>query len=265
MVHQHFTLAPNLTVLENIITGTESLWKLKSAHGPARTKIAAIAKRFGLQVDPDARLGDLSVGEQQRVEILKALYNDADILILDEPTAVLTTQEAENLFATLKEMARQGLSLIFISHKLHEVMSAADRVVVLRGGKLVAERKASETSKEELAELMVGRRVSRPSRAASTPGETLLEARNATVVEDGATRLSDLDFHVRAGETLGIIGVSGNGQAALGRLVSGLSQPASGELVMFGQTVTKFDPASSWPKVLAAFRKTAMRKAQSAI
>ncbi len=242
MVHQHFTLAPNLTVLENIITGTESLWKLKSAHGPARTKIAAIAKRFGLQVDPDARLGDLSVGEQQRVEILKALYNDADILILDEPTAVLTTQEAENLFATLKEMARQGLSLIFISHKLHEVMSAADRVIVLRGGKLVAERKASETSKEELAELMVGRRVSRPSRAASTPGETLLEARNATVVEDGATRLSDLDFHVRAGETLGIIGVSGNGQAALGRLVSGLSQPASGELVMFGQTVTKFDP-----------------------
>lgn len=224
MVHQHFTLAPNLTVLENIITGTESLWKLKSAHGPARTKIAAIAKRFGLQVDPDARLGDLSVGEQQRVEILKALYNDADILILDEPTAVLTTQEAENLFATLKEMARQGLSLIFISHKLHEVMSAADRVVVLRGGKLVAERKASETSKEELAELMVGRRVSRPSRAASTPGETLLEARNATVVEDGATRLSDLDFHVRAGETLGIIGVSGNGQAALGRLVSGLSR-----------------------------------------
>lgn len=242
MVHQHFTLAPNLTVLENIITGTESLWKLKSAHGPARTKIADIAKRFGLQVDPDARLGDLSVGEQQRVEILKALYNDADILILDEPTAVLTTQEAENLFATLKEMARQGLSLIFISHKLHEVMSAADRVVVLRGGKLVAERKASETSKEELAELMVGRRVSRPSRAAATPGETLLEAKNITVVEDGATRLSDLDFHLRAGETLGIIGVSGNGQAALGRLVSGLSQPASGSLVMFGQTVTKFDP-----------------------
>lgn len=242
MVHQHFTLAPNLTVLENIITGTESLWKLKSAHSAARSKIAEIAKRFGLQVDPDARLGDLSVGEQQRVEILKALYNDADILILDEPTAVLTTQEAENLFATLKEMARQGLSLIFISHKLHEVMSAADRVVVLRGGKVVAERKASETSKEELAELMVGRRVSRPSRAAATPGETLLEAKNVSVVEDGATRLRDLNFHLRAGETLGIIGVSGNGQAALGRLVSGLSQPAKGSLVMFGQAITKFDP-----------------------
>ncbi|MFD1200098.1 ABC transporter ATP-binding protein [Brucella gallinifaecis] len=242
MVHQHFTLAPNLTVLENIITGTESLWKLKSAHGTARTKITDIAKRFGLQVNPDARLGDLSVGEQQRVEILKALYNNADILILDEPTAVLTTQEAEGLFATLKEMARQGLSLIFISHKLHEVMSAADRVVVLRGGKLVAERKTHETSKEELAELMVGRRVSRPSRAAATPGKTMLEAQNVSVVEDGAMRLTNLDFHLRAGETLGIIGVSGNGQAALGRLVAGLSQPASGSLILFGQAVKKFDP-----------------------
>src|SRR5690606_1212607 len=136
----------------NIITGTQSLWKLRSDLAGARAKISAIAQKFGLMVDPDARLGDLSVGEQQRVEILKALYNDADILILDEPTAVLTTQEAEGLFATLKEMARQGLSLIFISHKLHEVISAADRIVVLRGGKLVAERKASETSKEELAE-----------------------------------------------------------------------------------------------------------------
>lgn len=242
MVHQHFTLAPNLTVLENIITGTESLWKLKSDRAGARAKIERIAERFGLKVDADVRLGDLSVGEQQRVEILKALYNDADILILDEPTAVLTTQEAEGLFATLKEMARQGLSLIFISHKLHEVMSAADRIVVLRGGKLVAERKAHDTSKEELAELMVGRRVSRPARAAATPGETLLEARNVTLVEEGIARLTELNFHVRAGETLGIIGVSGNGQAALGRLVSGLSQPASGSLALFGQQVARFDP-----------------------
>ena len=242
MVHQHFTLAPNLTVLENIVTGTESLWRLKSATAAARAKINTIAERFGLKVDPDARLGDLSVGEQQRVEILKALYNDADILILDEPTAVLTTQEAAGLFETLKEMARQGLSLIFISHKLHEVMSAANRVVVLRGGKVVATRQTHATSKEELAELMVGRRVSRPARVTATPGETLLEARDITVVEDGATRLSNIDFYLRAGETLGIIGVSGNGQATLGRLVSGLSQPASGELTLFGQRVTTFDP-----------------------
>lgn len=242
MVHQHFTLAPNLTVLENIMTGTESLWRLHSDHARARAKIAGLASRFGLKVDVDARLGDLSVGEQQRVEILKALYNDADILILDEPTAVLTTQEAETLFATLKEMARQGLSLIFISHKLHEVMSAADRIVVLRGGKLVAERRASETSKAELAELMVGRRVARPTRHPGTPGDVVLSADNITVIEDGVTRLQDIGFQVRAGETLGIIGVSGNGQATLGRLASGLAVPVSGSLKLFGEAVTQFSP-----------------------
>lgn len=242
MVHQHFTLAPNLTVLENIMTGTESLWSIRSKRAQARARIADIANRFGLKVDPQARLGDLSVGEQQRVEILKALYNDADILILDEPTAVLTTQEAETLFVTLKEMARQGLSLIFISHKLHEVMSAADRIIVLRGGKLVAERQAAETSKAELAELMVGRRVARPTRHPGTPGETVLSAANITVVEEGVSRLLDVSFHVRAGETLGIIGVSGNGQAALGRLASGLTVPASGTVQLFGETVSAFDP-----------------------
>ena len=134
MVHQHFSLAANLTVLENVMTGTERLWKLRSGTSEARKKLLGISERFGLKVDPDARLGDLSVGEQQRVEILKALYNDARILILDEPTAVLTNIEAERLFATLKDMARQGLSLIFISHKLDEVIAAADRIVVLRGG-----------------------------------------------------------------------------------------------------------------------------------
>lgn len=242
MVHQHFTLAPNLSVLENIIVGTESLWKPKSDRAKARARINDIAGRFGLKVDPDARLGDLSVGEQQRVEILKALYNDADILILDEPTAVLTTQEAEGLFATLQEMARQGLSLIFISHKLHEVMTASDRVLVLRGGKMIAERQTAQTSKEELAELMVGRRVARPARIAATPGEIMLQGKAITVIEEGVERLSDVNFHVRAGETLGIIGVSGNGQASLGRLVSGLSQPLRGELNMFGNRVSSFNP-----------------------
>ncbi|MGH6762068.1 MAG: ABC transporter ATP-binding protein [Phyllobacterium sp.] len=242
MVHQHFTLAPNLTVLENIITGTESLWRFRSDRAGALAKISSIAERFGLKVDPNARLGDLSVGEQQRVEILKALYNDANILILDEPTAVLTTQEAEKLFATLKEMARQGLSLIFISHKLHEVMSAADRIVVLRGGKVVAERAAKETSKDELAELMVGRRVARPSRRPATPGETAIKAQGVTVVEGKATRLDEISFSVREGETLGIIGVSGNGQAMLGHLLSGLVRPASGTLQLFGEPVTTYDP-----------------------
>ena len=235
MVHQHFTLGPNLTVLENITTGTESLLSWRSGTRAARAKLAALAARFGLAVDPDARVGDLSVGERQRVEILKALYNDARILILDEPTAVLTRGEAERLFQTLRVMAAHGLSLIFISHKLGEVLAAADRVVVLRAGRVVAERMAAETSADELAELMVGRRVARPVREAAHPGETVVEARGLALDVGGVRRLSDVGFSVRAGETLGIIGVSGNGQAALAHLLSGLARPAAGSLRILGQ------------------------------
>lgn len=244
MVHQHFSLAPNLTVLENVMTGTEKLWSPRSQSGTARRKLMAIAERFGLKVDPDARLGDLSVGEQQRVEILKALYNDARILILDEPTAVLTQIEAERLFATLKQMAAQGLSLIFISHKLDEVMATADRIVVLRGGKVAAERLASQTSKAELAELMVGHRVTRPTREASTPGEIALEVRDITVKAGGVERLKKVSFHLRAGEILGIIGVSGNGQAALGQILSGTLDRSSGELLLFGEPIGDLDVAA---------------------
>lgn len=238
MVHQHFSLAPNLTVLENVMTGTEKLWSFKSERTAGRARLLSIASRFGLGVNPDARLGDLSVGEQQRVEILKALYNDARILILDEPTAVLTNIEAERLFQTLREMARQGLSLIFISHKLDEVIGAADRVVVLRGGKVVAERRTGETSKAELAELMVGRRVTRPVREASTPGAVVFEAVGVTVTDGGQERLRDISFQLHAGETLGIIGVSGNGQATLSHLVSGLVGWSRGDIMLFGQPVT---------------------------
>lgn len=243
MVHQHFSLAPNLTVLENVMTGTEKLWSWRSRTGSARRKLLALSERFGLKVDPDARLGDLSVGEQQRVEILKALYNDARILILDEPTAVLTNIEAEHLFATLKEMARQGLSLIFISHKLDEVMAAADRIVVLRGGRMVAERKASETNKAELAELMVGHRVTRPVREPGTPGEVALEARDMMVSIGGVERLKNVNFNLRAGEILGIIGVSGNGQAALAQILSGTLARTSGELLFFGKPMGNPDVA----------------------
>jgi general nucleoside transport system ATP-binding protein len=237
MVHQHFSLAPNLTVLENVMAGTERLWSMRSRTGAARKKLLAIAERFGLKVDPDARLGDLSVGEQQRVEILKALYNDARILILDEPTAVLTQIEAGRLFATVKEMAAQGLSLIFISHKLDEVMAAADRIVVLRGGKVVAERLAFETNKAELAELIVGCRVTRPMREGGAPGEIALEAREVTVKVGGVERLKQINFRLRAGEILAVIGVSGNGQAALGQLFSGTLAHASGELLLFGEAM----------------------------
>ncbi|ACM28872.1 ABC transporter ATP-binding protein [Rhizobium rhizogenes] len=243
MVHQHFSLAPNLTVLENVMTGTEKLWSWRSHTGTARGKLLALSERFGLKVDPDARLGDLSVGEQQRVEILKALYNDARILILDEPTAVLTNIEAERLFAILKEMARQGLSLIFISHKLDEVMTAADRIVVLRGGRKVAEREALRTDKAELAELMVGHRVTRPVREPGTPGEIALEARDVTVSIGGVERLKKVSFSLRAGEILGIIGVSGNGQTALAQILSGTLARTSGELLFFGKPMGNPDVA----------------------
>ena len=181
MVHQHFSLAGNLTVLENVMIGSEPLFKRKTNRQLARKKLLQISKKFGLPVSPDAQISSLSVGERQRVEILKALYRNAQILILDEPTAVLARPEAEKLFKTLREMTKEGLSLIFISHKLHEVMSAADRVTVLRSGRVVAERDASKTSKEELAELMVGHQVSRPVRQAQSTGKKVIEASNITI------------------------------------------------------------------------------------
>src|SRR5215813_533996 len=156
MVHQHFTLAENLTVLDNIVLGTEPLWRWRSDSAAARRRIRSLSDDFGLEVDPDARVGELSVGERQRTEILKALYREARILILDEPTAVLTPQESSALFGTLKRLVAQGLSIIFISHKLAEVLEACHRILVLRGGQLIAERTPESTNRAELAQLMVG-------------------------------------------------------------------------------------------------------------
>ena len=230
MVHQHFTLAGNLTVLDNIRLGTEGLWTRGLGLAAARAKVQTLSRDFGLAVHPDAKVGRLTVGERQRVEILKALYRDARILILDEPTAVLTPQEAEALFATLRKATARGMSVIFISHKLHEVMSASDRVVVLRGGKVVAERKTSATTPSELAELMVGRQVARPRRAAHATGKPVIQAEGLTVDEGGKRGLDAVDFQVCEGEILGIVGVSGNGQAVLGRVLSGLARPSAGQL-----------------------------------
>src|SRR6266496_2837592 len=159
MVHQHFTLADNLTVLDNIMLGTEKLWHLSSARSQARRRLTMLAADFGLAIEPDKTIAELSVGERQRVEILKVLYREARILILDEPTAVLTPQEAEALFATLRTMAAEGRTVIFISHKLHEVKAVADRVTVLRGGRSIATLATAEASSRELAALMVGRQV----------------------------------------------------------------------------------------------------------
>ncbi len=243
MVHQHFALAANLSVLDNVMLGTEKLTRLVSDRRGARRRLADVAGRFGLAVDPDARVGDLSVGERQRVEIVKSLYRDAKVLILDEPTAVLTTQEAERLFATLKTMAAEGLSLIFISHKLGEVMAAASRIVVLRGGRVVAERRPAETDRAELAELMVGRRVARPKRGEAMPGAVRLEARGVDVVAGGAKRLDGVSFAARSGEVLAVIGVAGNGQSALGALACGLLRPSAGTLLLGGDPVEKPSPA----------------------
>ncbi|MEP1586942.1 MAG: ABC transporter ATP-binding protein [Tateyamaria sp.] len=242
MVHQHFTLAGNLSVLENVMLGSQSLLSMTSARAAARKKLMQIADRFGLPVRPEAKISQLSVGERQRVEILKALYRDARILILDEPTAVLARPEAQRLFETLRDMTKEGLSLIFISHKLHEVMAASDRVAVLRAGQMVAERQTAQTNASELAELMVGRKVERPKRENHHIGAPVLIADKARVESNGQAQLDDVSFTVNEGEILGIVGVSGNGQAALGALLSGLTAPVSGTLTLAGQDVGPLGP-----------------------
>jgi len=237
MVHQHFTLAENLSVLDNIMLGTEHLWRLSSDRAGATRKIAKLAESFGLMVDADARVGDLSVGERQRVEILKALYRDARILILDEPTAVLTPQESVNLFATLKQLTADGLSIIFISHKLNEVMTASDRIYVLRAGRIVAEREKAATSRQELAELMVGRPVPEPKAEKQVQGPVQVELIGVT-----AKGLNHIDLTIHGGEIVGLAGVSGNGQSELADLLSGLLTPQRGTVRLFGKELHPWTP-----------------------
>jgi len=243
MVHQHFTLAENLTVLDNIVLGTEPLWRWRSDSGAARRKIRRLSEDFGLEVDPDARVGGLSVGERQRTEILKALYREARILILDEPTAVLTPQESTALFGTLKKLVAQGLSIIFISHKLSEVLEACHRILVLRAGQLIAERTPASTNRAELAQLMVGREISAPKVEPQPPGDAHLRLSGATVRgSHGQAVLDGIELEVRGGEIVGIAGVSGNGQSALADLVCGLRQPSAGAVTLFGEESGTWQP-----------------------
>jgi ABC-type uncharacterized transport system ATPase subunit len=242
MVHQHFTLADNLTVMENVETGTEPLLTLSRARRRSRETLLDLASRFGLAVDPDARVANLTMAERQRVEILKALYRNARILILDEPTAVLTPQEAASLFTTLRRMAAGGLSIIVISHKLDEIRDNADRVLVLRGGRVVGERAPADSSREELAELMIGRRVSRPRRDPLLPGEPLIEAEAVSLDEGWRRILDSVSFVVCEREILGLIGVSGNGQGAIADLVTGFAVPSAGRLAILGRPVSRHDP-----------------------
>ena len=253
MVHQHFTLADNLSVLDNVMLGTEPLWQLFSRRKQARRELLSTAQRYGLQVDPDALVASLSVGERQRVEILKALTprgqfqtqsanqterSGANVLILDEPTAVLTPSEAESLFATLKQLVASGLSVIFISHKLDEVLRVSNRVAVLRGGKLVATVAAAGASRTSLAELMVGREIApaarTPRQGEQARGKLVCALRSVSTSGSGLKRVN-LALH--AGEVLAIAGVAGNGQQALAELLFGMRAATEGAVELNGKVV----------------------------
>ncbi|SMH38009.1 ABC transporter ATP-binding protein [Mesorhizobium australicum] len=242
MVHQHFTLADNMTVLENIALGTEPLFSPRFSRQAAREKIRKLSADFGLEVDPDRMVSALTVGERQRVEILKALYRDARILILDEPTAVLTPLETDALFATLRKLVAEGLSIIFISHKLHEVMAISDRVVVLRAGKVAGERRTADTDRKELAALMVGQDLVQPPVPAPVRGAVLLSLR-AVSTEGGRNPLRAVDLDLYGGEITGVAGVSGNGQAALAGLLSGTVRAISGDYSIAGDVVADWSPS----------------------
>ncbi len=224
MVFQHFKLVENFTVLENVVLGAEDGALLRPSLAKARRLLTDLAREYELNVDPDALIENLSVGHQQRVEILKALYRQADILILDEPTGVLTPAEADHLFRILKGLKEQGKTIVLITHKLREIMSVTDNVSVMRRGEMVATVKTAETSPEQLAELMVGRKVLlRVDKRPATPGKTVLEVKGLRVVDDrGVERLRGIDLTVRAGEILGIAGVAGNGQSELLAVLGGI-------------------------------------------
>jgi ABC-type uncharacterized transport system ATPase subunit len=236
MVHQHFTLADNLSVLDNVMMGTEPLWQPFTRQRAARGKLLSVAQQFGLTVEPKALVGSLSVGERQRVEILKALYRGARILILDEPTAVLTPQESEALFAVLGKMVAQGLSIIFISHKLGEVLRVSDRVAVLRGGKLVAQAAAAGTTQAQLAQWMVGHAIAEPVRQPTAHvGSPVVCALQSVSTGSGRERLAQVSLSLHAGEIVAIAGVSGNGQLALAELLCGTRQVQQGRVTYLGQ------------------------------
>jgi general nucleoside transport system ATP-binding protein len=241
MVHQHFTLAENLTVLDNIVLGTESLWRFSSNFQKARARIKQLAQEFGLEVNPDAIITSLSVGERQRVEILKALYREAKILVLDEPTAVLTPQESTALFETLKRFVARGLSIIFISHKLGEILAACNRVSVLRSGKLVAERRVEGATRAELAELMIGRSIPQAKADVQNAGDIIL-ALHGIHARRNSQVLDDITLEIRAGEILGIAGVSGNGQSLFADVVSGVAAPTEGTIELKGAIISRISP-----------------------
>jgi simple sugar transport system ATP-binding protein len=241
MVHQHFMLVPVMTVAENILLGEEMMANpIFLDRGESKRRILDLGQRFGFEIDPDVRVGELSVGWQQRVEILKALYRNARVLVLDEPTAVLTPQETEEIFAVLRRLAENGHSIVFISHKLYAVLEIADRITVIRRGRVVGSRKPAETDEDDLAALMVGRDVQLVvDRGDSHPAEVRLKVAGLKVTDDRGTEAArGVDFEIRAGEIFGIAGVAGNGQDELVEAIVGLRKPASGTVTLDGTDVT---------------------------
>ena len=252
MVHQHFMLVPPLTVTENIMLGQESVVSASKALGGLsvldRRSVAArvreLSHQYGLDVDPDAYVRDLTVGSQQRIEIIKALYRSADRVILDEPTAVLTPQEADELFVIMRALVKQGKSIVFITHKLREVFAVADRISVMRAGQMVGTVKPAEATRETLAEMMVGRKVFLTiDKAEAHPGDEILHVENLRVMDDRKHMTVDgVSLSVRAGEILGVAGVQGNGQTELTEALTGLRRVAEGRVTILGHDTTHASP-----------------------
>jgi len=244
MVHQHFQLVPPMRVVENIVLGSEPTKRGLVDIDEARKRVIELSERYGLEIDPDALVEDLPVGMQQRVEILKALYRDADVLIMDEPTGVLTPQEADHLLGVLRELTKTGLGIVFITHKLREVLAIADDIVVLRNGQVVGETTPDKTDENGLAEMMVGRSVMlQVEKALCEPGHVVLEINDLEVNDDrGQLAVDGLSLDVRAGEIVGVAGVEGNGQRELVEAITGLRSPSLGVMKIEGEELTGGSP-----------------------
>lgn len=250
MVHQHFTLVNDLTVTENVILGLKQTHNIFLNINEAAKNIIKFSEKYGIKIDPYKKISQLSVGERQRVEILKVLYRKANILILDEPTAVLTPQETEELFKNLKSLTKEGKGVIFITHKLEEVMSIADRIIVLKNGNVVLEKNISESNVEDLAIAMIGRKITKRYDISEQKfGKTVLNIFNLkTKNDDGINVLNSISFRIREGEILGLAGVSGNGQRELSEVLSGTRRITSGEFSFCGENMNRKPPRELFQK-----------------